>query len=75
MNCCDLAGEVIKQWGRVPFIPGPQPPPYKVTRSDACIKCFDSSILRREGQIHIVYLISKLTELCEGTAQWLSFEW
>ena len=33
-NCCDLAGEVIKQWGRVPFIPGPQPPPYKVSRSD-----------------------------------------
>lgn len=23
-------GEVIKQWGRVPFIPGPQPPPFKV---------------------------------------------
>lgn len=22
-------GEVIKQWGRVPFIPGPQPPPFK----------------------------------------------
>lgn len=23
-------GEVIKQWGRVPFVPGPQPPPFKV---------------------------------------------
>ncbi|CAH3157868.1 unnamed protein product [Porites evermanni] len=22
-------GEVIKQWGRVPFVPGPQPPPFK----------------------------------------------
>lgn len=26
-------GEVIKQWGRVPFVPGPQPPPFKVQGS------------------------------------------
>ena len=34
-NCFDFAGEVIKQWGRVPFIPGPQPPPYKVIQREA----------------------------------------
>lgn len=56
-NCCDLAGEIIKQWGRVPFIPGPQPPPYKVIRHN--IFSSDSSILRIEGQFYKAHFLQK----------------
>ena len=40
---CIFSGDIIKRWGRVPFLPGPTPPPFMVS-SPRCLLTTYSSV-------------------------------